>query len=48
MPVGFQLDAIGARALLVGGLILEASAIRGTIFAFVSNGRLLGNLSSWA
>jgi len=43
MPVGFLVDAIGARALLVGGLLLEALAIGGTIFAFMSTGRLIGS-----
>ena len=43
MPVGFLVDAIGARALLVGELLLEALAIGGTIFAFMSTGRLIGS-----
>ena len=43
MPVVFLVDAIGARALLVGGLLLEALAIGGTIFAFMSTGRLIGS-----
>ena len=43
MPVGFPVDAIGARALPVGGLMLEAMAIGGTIFAFMSTGRLIGS-----
>ena len=33
MPVGFLVDAIGARALLVGGLLLEALAIGGMAFS---------------
>lgn len=33
MPVGFLVDAIGARALLVGGLLLEALSIGGMAFA---------------
>ena len=33
MPVGFLVDAIGARALLVGGLMLEALAIGGMAFS---------------
>jgi len=36
-------DAIGARALLVGGLMLEALTIGGTTFAFMSTGRLVQN-----
>ena len=32
MPVGFLVDAIGARALLVGGMLLEALAIGGMAF----------------
>lgn len=33
LPVGFLVDAIGAKALLVGGLVLEAAAIGGMAFA---------------
>lgn len=33
MPVGFLVDAIGARALLVGGMMLEALAIGGMAFS---------------
>jgi predicted MFS family arabinose efflux permease len=39
LPVGFLVDAIGAKALLVGGLILEASAIGG--MAFTANYTIL-------
>jgi len=33
MPVGFLVDAIGARALLVGGLILESLSFAGMAFS---------------
>lgn len=33
MPVGFLVDAIGAKALLVGGLMMEALAIGGMAFS---------------
>lgn len=33
LPVGFLVDAIGAKALLVGGLVLEAASIGGMAFA---------------
>lgn len=33
LPVGFLVDAIGAKVLLVGGLVLEAASIGGMAFA---------------
>ena len=43
MPVGFLVDTIGARALLVGGMLLEALAIGG--MAFFANYAILVTLA---
>lgn len=43
LPVGFLVDAVGAKALLVGGLVVEAAAIGG--MAFTGNFALLITLA---